>query len=320
MSVSTCEKVRFDNLTGHTIGKYRVGNFLAQGGGGCVYRLERLEGGNVGGGEVVKAFDLPALSLHRVSAEGQYIQSLVGVRGVVRCRSFGEYQGIGYQILEKMPGANLLHIARAFFRAKRGFTHAEALSIFLETCCIMSGIEQQRDSLYPDGKYHGDIKLSNLHLFDDGLTLFDFYVAANRYFFQPELTVGTNATMAPETFFNPYAHSVRSDIYSAGAMLYILLTGKMPFPRERSLPDFLEYRQWAPFPMEGFPPFLFDLYSRVVSIKPEQRWPYFATVVDETERIMRLNGLTLVPMHEVFSTFLLMQISADTTSCLDESD
>jgi serine/threonine protein kinase len=100
------------------------------------------------------------------------------------------------------------------------------------------------------GVVHRDIKPSNVFLADTGardplVKVLDFGLAAgdpspeNASKLTGEYVIGSPAYMAPEQMIASSSVDARSDIWSMGAVLYELLSGRLPFtggPRSRCLP------------------------------------------------------------------------------------
>lgn len=78
---------------------------------------------------------------------------------------------------------------------------------------------------------HGDLKPSNLLVRHGSLLVSDFGQA--RFAGDAHVSVGTTAYSAPEALSLAPSTSFKSDIYSAGACLYYMLTGNEPFEAYR---------------------------------------------------------------------------------------
>ncbi len=86
---------------------------------------------------------------------------------------------------------------------------------------------------------HHDIKPANVLIDDSGnFAITDFGISSHRGFNREgyeESQSGTMAYMAPERFQDDYESIPESDIWSFGATLYELITGKVPFGEEGGL-------------------------------------------------------------------------------------
>ena len=104
-----------------------------------------------------------------------------------------------------------------------------------EAATIVASVADALDEAHRQGVIHRDIKPSNIMLGLDGLPMVMDFGLAKREAGEVTMTLegqvlGTPAFMSPEQAGGD-AHKVdgRSDIYSLGAVLYLLLTGELPF-------------------------------------------------------------------------------------------
>ncbi|WP_150430239.1 serine/threonine protein kinase [Dechloromonas sp. CZR5] len=140
--------------------------------------------------------------------------------GIVPIFEAGEEGGDLYLVFEYVPGKNL-----AEFLAQSGaLPPVKAVS-------IMRPILDAVSHAHAQGIIHRDLKPSNILLDDDGTPrVMDFGIAArlDATGDEAEQIIGTPAYMAPEYILNREI-SERSDVFSAGAILFEMLVGQRAF-------------------------------------------------------------------------------------------
>ncbi|MCT9871713.1 Stk1 family PASTA domain-containing Ser/Thr kinase [Paenarthrobacter aurescens] len=209
-----------DHLIGTIVdGRYMVRSRLARGGMSTVYlatdqRLER---------DVALKVLHPHLAndptfLERLSREAKAAASLSHPH-IVGVLDQGEDGHIAYLVMEYVKG----HTLRDVLNEQSALPPRLALALIDP---VIEGLAAAHSS----GLIHRDIKPENVLIADDGrIKVGDFglarAVSANT---STGALIGTVAYLAPELVLGQPADA-RSDIYSAGIMLYEMLTGQQPY-------------------------------------------------------------------------------------------
>ncbi|MDB4940781.1 MAG: Serine/threonine protein kinase PrkC, regulator of stationary phase [Labilithrix sp.] len=171
------------------------------------------------------------------------------------------------------------------------------------------------------GIVHRDVKPSNIMIRRDGIVkLTDYGIA---HLVKPrhglaapspqELAPGTGAYMSPEQVLGHHLDG-RSDLYSAGIVLYEMLSGRPPFlPSEKS--EFalrMDQVETAPPPIRRLVPQLpagLDvLFDRALAKAPSSR---FATAIEMGEAFRAAFGLPITPAWEAQGEIVIAVAVAD---------
>ena len=222
-------------LSNKRFGPFILDGLIGRGGMGAVYRAHREDDGRV---VAVKALLVPLdQERERFSAEIATMK-LLRHDNIVRLYGFGQEEGTLYYAMEFVDGPSLSTLLKRGTR----FTWEEVVYIGASICRALKHAHDR-------GVVHRDIKPANILLVGEGVVKVSDYGIA-QYFGSSRLTganqvVGTIEYMAPEQA-RAGALTPHTDMYSLGALMYVLLTGKPPYPA-RSLAELLQqYRQGPP--------------------------------------------------------------------------
>jgi formylglycine-generating enzyme required for sulfatase activity/serine/threonine protein kinase len=205
------------------IGKYEIRLEIGRGAMGVVYEgfdpvIRRRVAIKILRTEMFEPGQLPDL-LARFKREAQSAGRLSHPH-IVTIHDYGEEQGTPYIVMEYMSGQEL---ARQLQGGSR--------FVLDDVVRIMTALLGALAHAHEHGVVHRDLKPSNIFVLGDGsLKVVDFGIARVE---ASELTdtgtmLGTPAYMSPEQFLT-LPVDARSDLYSAGVILYQLLTGDKPF-------------------------------------------------------------------------------------------
>jgi len=245
MAVLTPARVRSRGLPqpGEQLGHYRILRLLGEGGMGAVFDAEDLESGRRVALKVLgQTLDSPE-ARERFFREGRMAASINHPNSVY---VFGteEIGGTPAIAMELVAGGTLQDRVREHGPLSVG----EAVDCVLQ---IIAGLEAAQRI----GILHRDIKPSNCFRDTDGtVKIGDFGLSISTTVrTEPALTatgafLGTPAFCSPEQLRGDELN-VRSDMYSVGATLYYLLTGRTPFEAKNTvqlLATVLEQRAPSP--------------------------------------------------------------------------
>lgn len=223
---------------GMQVGRYQLVTQIARGGMATVWVAFRQR--RDGRREVVA---LKVLMSHLASEETFVSMFLDEARllskiqhpNVVAIRDVGTDTGLPYVALEWVDGDALSSLLKVLEQRKKDLPLSFALRVVGDCCLGLDAAHELRDAHgVPLEVVHRDISPSNMLISADGdVKLIDFGVAraAQRLSEQTRSGVlkGKVSYMAPEQVLRGSIDR-RTDIWSAGVVLYRLVAGQMPYP------------------------------------------------------------------------------------------
>ena len=252
--------------------QYEIVRPLGQGGMGAVYlarerSLERFVAIKVLRPELAEAHD----GRERFRREAR-IAAQLSHPGIVPLHTFGEVGGIWYFVMGYVRGTSLAERLRL-----EGHIPAH------EVHRILTELADALASAHRSGVVHRDIKPANILLDADSgrAVLADFGVAkvgaGEEHLTATGAAIGTPHYMSPEQVLGASTVDERSDIYSLGAVGYMMLAGHEPFSGGEAI-QIMRRRiaQSAPplaplVPASAAP--LAAVVMRCLARDPAQRWP-----------------------------------------------
>ena len=289
-SGSTDQDLNNSKSSNPIFARHRLLGLLGAGGMGIVCLAEHLD---LGTKRAIKFLSEPRVfdveAIQRFQREWRAIGQIEHPH-LAHALDCGQDRGVHFLVLEYIDGVTLDEVVR----------QAGPLSSS-GTAEIGRQIASGLAALHQHGFIHRDVKPSNVVLGRDGnVRVIDFGLACLHERVEPgdmltghHQLVGSPAYMSPEQFQNSRTTDPRSDLYSLGCTLFMLLAGAPPFSvRERSIwdiatdhssPDIPNVREQRP----NVPTEFADLIRRLMQPAPADRIPNAA----ETEQLLtHLNG------------------------------
>ncbi|CAN5744303.1 hypothetical protein BH18ACI5_BH18ACI5_21430 [soil metagenome] len=273
------------------IGRYQILERVGKGGMGVLYRgidpvLDREVAIKV---MLVDFSDDTEQMRPRFYREAQAAAKLQH-SNIVTIFEFAEDHNTPYIVMEFLRGTPL----DARMASPLPLTLDDKLNILAQLCNALNYAHEQ-------GVVHRDIKPANLFILPDGtVKLLDFGVAkltTSTLTRQGDI-LGSVSYMSPEQVSGSESLDGRSDIFSAGTMLYELIAGRKPFQGDTPTATIVKILREDPPPLESFaaglPPRLLAAVRRALAKEPGDR---FATA-GEFARELQMVRRTLQPVAD----------------------
>ena len=250
-----------------------------------LYRSERTHVSRVPGPDgrpVIRKELLGPDGIRRARREGSTLDRLAGVPGVARRAGPAEAHVL---LLEDAGDVTLAALAGG-----EPMPVAPLLALARELTAVVAGVHRA-------GIVHKDINPANVMIVDDSPVLIDFELATAAVEDRPGFThesmiAGTLPYLAPEqTGRTGRAVDQRSDLYSLGATLYELATGRPPFGGAEADPLRLIHDQLARVPEPagvlnpGLPGTLTAILARLLQKEPDQRYQSAEGLAYDLDRV-----------------------------------
>lgn len=273
------------DLTGRTLGDYRLLRRLGSGGMGQVYLAEQLSLKREVALKLIR-FDVAdaETAMKRFQVEAETVARL-NHPNIVQIYQLGEANGFRFMVLEYVEGRNLRH----YLERKGPPDLPICLSIIRQVALALQKAHEV-------GVVHRDIKPENILLTrrvevkvaDFGLSRFFTPQQPALHLTQSGVTVGTPLYMSPEQVQgHPVDH--RSDIYSFGVTCYHLLAGEPPFQGKTAFDVALKHVKEEPPPLAAFrpdlPPELVAMVHKMMAKRPEDRYQSVREILRDLSRI-----------------------------------
>ena len=210
-------------------GRYEVKRFLGEGGKKMVYLAHDDTLDRDVAFALIKTEGLDSVGLTRINREAQAMGRLGSHPHIVTVFDLGDHEGQPYMVTELMGGGDVEGIIED--APDNRLSLDQCLNIAIETC---RGLE----FAHSKGIVHRDLKPGNVWLTADGIAKigdFGLAVASDRSRLTQEgMMVGTVSYMPPEQAMGGDV-TQRADLYSLGAMMYEMVTGRPPFLGDDSI-------------------------------------------------------------------------------------
>ena len=256
-------------MIGERIHSYEINAHLGQGGMGNVYRAtDTMLGREVALKMLHPQLTVQTQFLERFKKEARVLAQLLHPNIAV-IYNFIEQGGNHFMVMEYVEGTSLDELLKKYHSLPAEFV----VPVFIQA---LEGLQHA----HRKNIFHRDVKPSNLMITSDGtLKLMDFgiaKVAGEQKMTQVNKIVGTIEFMAPELIEGKDA-SVASDIYSMGATLYELVSGKLPFESDTDfnlMQAILKKKAIAPDKLNDLvPKKLSDIILKAMDKNPAGRYP-----------------------------------------------
>jgi len=202
---------------------YRLLDRVGSGGMGSVYKAVQISMDRTVALKVLK----PSLveddqSVTRLQREAKLVGQMRHPN-IVQGLDFGESNGFHYFAMEYVKGQSV----KEMLEADGPMKESTALS-------IVTQVAKALEHAHGEGVVHRDIKPGNILVTKDGTALLADYGLAKGPLEDMELTksgvtVGTPQYISPDQARGPSDVDIRTDIYSLGATLFHMLTGRTPY-------------------------------------------------------------------------------------------
>lgn len=271
------------NALKKVVGKYILTEKLGDGGFAVVYRAQVRKTGQEVAVKVVDKAKLEHYGMDSYIKREIALLTMLRHPNIVRGDSVISCKGRLYLVMELVRGKNLhVHI-----KEHGAFQEHAAMRLFTDLMSCLAYCHAQ-------GVYHRDLKLENLLIDADGrLKVCDFGLAK-----MPDASVdtdelcktmvGTGYFVSPEILEQTPYRGDKTDIWSAGVILFTILAGYCPFRGNDMDAVFAKIKKGKVHFPSSFPQSMRTIVQRILVLDPLQR-PSASEILDLLHKEKAMN-------------------------------
>lgn len=274
------------------IGKYEIIDLLGKGAMGIVYKALDPDIDREVAVKTIR-FDLISDDEEKNELMLRFIREAraagrLGHPNIITIHDVGKEKDMTYIVMQYIEGPSLQN----WISSKKKFSAPDIVKLMLQLCDALDFAHQR-------GIVHRDIKPANILLDIHGKPhICDFGVAHVEMstITQTGTTIGTPSYMSPEQVMGKKIDK-RSDIFSLGAILYELLTGKRPFDGESITTVIYKIVNEEAIPLaqvrKELPPEFELIIAKALAKDPDSRYSSCADLAADLRKITHFSDETL---------------------------
>ncbi len=260
-------------------GRYEITELIGVGGMAEVYKgVDVIDNKTVAIKILKKEFAENEEFLRRFRNESKAI-AVLSHPNIVKIYDVGFSEKIQYIVMEYIDGITL----KEYIEEEKVLTWKDTVHFVIQ---ILRALQHAHDK----GIVHRDIKPQNIMMFTDGtIKVMDFGIAK---FAREEGKTATDQAIGSVHYISPEQASgsvtdAKSDIYSVGAMMYEMLTGKKPFDSDNPVAIAVMHMHDIPERPRAINPDIPDgleeIVLRAMEKAPEDRYQTTAEMISDIE-------------------------------------
>jgi len=271
-------------------GDYELLEEIARGGMGVVYKARQVSLNRIVALKMILAGQLASeADVQRFRSEAEAAAQL-DHPNIVPIYEVGEHQGQHYFTMKYIEGGPLTPAPDLSVRAASQHTIA-----------LLISVARAVHHAHQRGILHRDLKPGNVLLDTQGQPHVTDFGLAKKVHGDSALTqsgaiVGTPSYMAPEQARAEKGLSTAVDIYSLGAILYEMLSGRPPFKANTALDTVSLLLERDPEPLIGVDVDLATIAMKCLDKEPRRRYESAAALADDLERRQRGDPISARPI------------------------